>query len=94
MKLNDFVFDEHSLGGTVVAHVSMAGGKWSISGNTLSYPMRYVVSDEHTDLSDTEFVFTSTPIAPTELYLSYNNQKTYKITVDDTGTLSATEVTS
>ena len=94
LQLNDFVFNEYSLGGMVVAHVSMAGEKWSISGNTLSYPMRYVVSDEHTDLTDTEFVFTSTPIAPTELYLSYNNQKTFKITVNDTGTLQATEVTS
>ena len=36
LRLNDFVFNEYSLGGMVVAHVSMVGEKWSISGNTLS----------------------------------------------------------
>lgn len=94
MSMGDFMFYDYTLGGYIIASAGHANG-YLISGVVLEKAVHYIASDRHTNLDDTTFAFHIQQINSVILQSSTTSStKQFKITVDDTGTLSATEVTT
>lgn len=94
MSMGEFMFYDYKLGGHIIASAGMGNG-YFISGIVLEGAVHYIASDSHTNLDDTTFTFHIQQITSVILQSStISSTKQFKITVDDTGTLSATEVTT
>lgn len=93
-QIGTFMFNDYTLGGYIIASVSW-GNKRFISGVVLEKAVHYISSDPHTNLDDTTFTF-KVQQAPNIILESstYGSTKKFKITVDDNGAISATEVTT
>lgn len=92
-QIGTFMFYDYTLGGYIIASVSW-GDKRFISGIVLEGAVHYIASDPHTNLDDTTFTFHIQQINSVILQSStISSTKQFKITVDDSGTISATEVT-
>lgn len=93
MSMGTFMFYDYTLGGYIIASAGHAN-KYIISGIVLEGAVHYIASDGHTNLDDTTFTFHIQQVSSVILQSSTTSStKQFKITVDDTGTLSATEVT-
>ena len=94
MSMGTFMFYDYTLGGYIIASAGLANG-YLISGVVLEGAVHYIASDRHTNLDDTTFTFHIQQVNNVILQSSTTSStKQFKITVDDTGTLSATEVTT
>ena len=94
MSMGTFMFYDYTLGGYIIASAGRAN-EYFISGVVLEGAVHYIASDRHTNLDDTTFTFHIQQVNNVILQSStINSTKQFKITVDDTGTLSATEVTT
>ena len=94
MPMGDFIFYDYTLGGYIIASAGHGNG-YFISGIVLEKAVHYISSDSHTNLDDTTFTFHIQQVNNVILQSStYNSTKQFEITVDDTGTLKATEVTT
>ena len=92
-QIGTFMFYDYTLGGYIIASVSW-GDKRFISGIVLEGVVHYIASDPHTNLDDTTFTFHIQQINSVILQSSTTSStKQFKIKVDDSGTISATEVT-
>ena len=92
-SIGTFMFYDYTLGGYIIANTSW-GDKCFIHGVILEKAVHYISSDSHTNLDDTTFTFHIQQVSSVILQSSTTSStKQFKITVDDTGTLSATEVT-
>lgn len=93
-SIGTFMFYDYTLGGYIIASVGW-GDKCSINGVVLEKAVHYISSGLHTNLDDTTFTFHIQQVNNVILQSSTTSStKQFKITVDDTGTLSATEVTT
>lgn len=93
-QIGTFMFYDYTLGGYIIASVSW-GDKRFISGVVLEKAVHYISSDPHTNLDDTTFTFHIQQINSVILQSSTTSStKKFEITVDDSGTISATEVTT
>lgn len=93
MSMGKFMFYDYTLGGHIIASAGHGDG-YLISGIVLEGAVHYIASDKHTSLDDTTFTFHIQQITSVILQSSTTSStKQFKITVDDTGTLKATEVT-
>ena len=93
-QIGTFMFYDYTLGGYIIASVSW-GDKRFINGVVLEGAVHYIASDQHTNLDDTTFTFHIQQVSSVILQSSTTSStKQFRITVDDTGTLSATEVTT
>lgn len=94
MPMGKFMFYDYTLGGYIIASAGHANG-YLISGVVLEKAVHYIASDRHTNLDDTTFAFHIQQVNSVILQSSTTSStKQFEITVDDTGTLSATEVTT
>ena len=94
MYMGTFMFYDYTLGGYIIARVGRAN-EYFISGVVLEGAVHYIASDRHTNLDDTTFTFHIQQVNSVILQSSTTSStKQFKITVDDTGTLKATEVTT
>lgn len=94
MYIGTFMFYDYTLGGYIIASVGRANG-YFISGVVLEKAVHYISSDSHTNLDDTTFTFHIQQVNSVILQSSTTSStKQFKITVDDTGALKATEVTT
>ena len=94
-SIGTFMFYDYTLGGYIIASVSWGVDKRLISGVVLEKAVHYIASDWHTNLDDTTFTFHIQQVNNVILQSStISSAKQFEITVDDTGTLSATEVTT
>lgn len=94
MSMGDFIFYDYTLGGYIIASAGHANG-YLISGIVLEGAVHYIASDLHTSLDDTTFTFHIQQVNSVILQSSTTSStKQFEITVDDTGTLKATEVTT
>lgn len=92
-SIGTFMFYDYTLGGYIIANTSW-GDKYSIHGVVLEKAVHYISSGWHTNLDETTFTFHIQQVDNVILQSSTSSStKQFKITVDDTGTLSATEVT-
>ena len=92
-SIGRFMFYDYTLGGYIIASVGLANG-YLISGVVLEGAVHYIASDHHTNLDDMTFTFHIQQVNSVILQSSTTSStKQFKITVDDTGTLKATEVT-
>lgn len=93
MSMGMFMFYDYNLGGHIIASAGLLNG-YLISGIVLEGAVHYIASDKHTNLDDTTFTFHIQQISSVILQSStFNSTKQFKIKVDDSGTISATEVT-
>lgn len=93
-QIGTFMFNDYTLGGYIIASVSW-GDKRFIHGVVLEKAVHYITSDSHTNLDDTTFTFHIQQVNNVILQSStISSTKQFKITVDDSGTISATEVTT
>lgn len=93
-QIGTFMFYDYTLGGYIIASVSW-GDKRFISGIVLEGAVHYIASDPHTNLDDTTFTFHIQQVNNVILQSSTTSStKQFKIKVDDSGTISATEVTT
>lgn len=93
-QIGTFMFDDYKLGGYIIARASW-GDKSFIQGVVLEKTVHYISSGPHTNLDDTTFTFKVHQVPNIILESSTDgSSKKFKITVDDTGTLTATEVTT
>lgn len=93
-SIGTFMFYDYTLGGYIIASVILGNG-YLISGIILERAVHYIASDSHTNLDDTTFTFHIQQVNNVILQSSTTSStKQFKITVDDTGTLKATEVTT
>lgn len=93
MSMGEFMFYDYTLGGYIIASAGRAN-KYFISGIVLEGAVHYIASDGHTNLDDTTFTFHIQQVNNVILQSSTTSStKQFKITVDDSGTISATEVT-
>jgi hypothetical protein len=91
--IGTFMFYDYTLGGYIIANTSW-GDKYSIHGVVLEKAVHYISSGWHTNLDDTTFTFHIQQVDNVILQSStISSTKQFEITVDDTGTLKATEVT-
>ena len=88
-----FMFYDYTLGGYIIASATW-GDKSFIRGVVLEKAVHYISSDSHTNLDDTTFTLEVHQVPNIILESSTGSSKKFKITVDDTGTLTATEVTT
>ena len=94
MSMGDFMFYDYTLGGYIIASAGRAN-EYFISGVVLEGAVHYIASDSHTNLDDTTFTFHIQQVSSVILQSSTTSStKQFKITVDDSGTISATEVTT
>ena len=94
MSIGTFMFYDYTLGGYIIASAGHAN-KYLISGIVLEGAVHYIASDGHTNLDDTTFTFHIQQVSSVILQSSTTSStKQFKITVDDSGTISATEVTT
>ena len=94
MPMGTFMFYDYTLGGCIIASAGHANG-YLISGVVLEGTVHYIASDSHTNLDDTTFTFHIQQVSSVILQSSTTSStKQFRITVDDTGTLTATEVTT
>ena len=94
MSMGDFIFYNYTLGGYIIASAGHSNG-YSIHGVVLDRAVHYIASDSHTNLDDTTFTFHIQQVSSVILQSStISSTKQFKITVDDSGTISATEVTT
>lgn len=94
MSMGKFMFYDYTLGGYIIASAGHANG-YFISGVVLEKAVHYIASDWHTNLDDTTFTFHIQQVDNVILQSSTTSStKQFKITVDDTGALSAVEVTT
>ena len=94
MSIGAFMFYDYTLGGYIIASAGQAK-EYLISGVVLEGAVHYIASDWHTNLDDTTFTFHIQQVNNVILQSStISSTKQFKITVDDTGTLKATEVTT
>ena len=94
MSMGEFMFYDYTLGGYIIASAGQVNG-YLISGIVLERAVHYIASDLHTNLDDTTFTFHIQQVDNVILQSSTTSStKQFKITVDDTGTLKATEVTT
>lgn len=94
MSMGEFMFYDYKFGGHIIASAGLANG-YLISGIVLEGAVHYIASDKHTNLDDTTFTFHIQQISSVILQSStINSTKQFKIKVDDSGTISATEVTA
>jgi hypothetical protein len=94
MSMGTFMFYDYTLGGYIIAGAGLAN-EYLISGVVLQGAVHYIASDWHTNLDDTTFTFHIQQAYNVILQSSTTSStKQFKITVDDTGTLKATEVTT
>ena len=92
MSMGTFMFYDYTLGGYIIASAGLANG-YLISGVVLEGAVHYIASDSHTNLDDTTFTFHIQQVNSVILESSTTGStKQFEITVDDTGTLKATEV--
>lgn len=92
MSMGKFMFYDYTLGGDIIASAGHGNG-YLISGIVLERAVHYIASDSHTSLDDTTFTFHIQQITSVILQSSTTSStKQFKITVDDSGTISATEV--
>ena len=93
-SIGTFMFYDYELGGYIIANTSW-GDTCFIHGVVLEKAVHYISSDSHTNLDDTTFTFRLQQVDNVILQSSTTGStKQFKITVDDTGTLTATEVTT
>ena len=93
-QIGTFMFNDYMLGGYIIASVSLGGDKRFINGVVLEGAVHYIASDPHTNLDDTTFTFHIQQVTSVILQASTTSStKQFKIKVDDSGTISATEVT-
>lgn len=93
MSMGEFMFYDYTLGGHIIASAGHGNG-YFISGIVLEGAVHYISSDKHTSLDDTTFTFHIQQITSVILQSStISSTKQFKITVDDSGTIFATEVT-
>ena len=93
-SMGTFMFYDYTLGGYIIADTSW-GDKRFIHGVILEKAVHYISSDSHTNLDDTTFTFHIQQVSSVILQSSTTSStKKFKITVDDTGALSAVEVTT
>lgn len=93
-QIGTFMFYDYTLGGYIIASVSW-GDKRFISGIVLEGAVHYISSDPHTNLDDTTFTFHIQQVNNVILQSSTTSStKQFKIKVDDSGTISATEITT
>lgn len=93
-SIGTFMFYNYELGGYIIASASW-GDTCFITGFVLEKAVHYIASDFHTNLDDTTLTFHIQQVDNVILQSSTTSStKQFKITVDDTGTLSATEVTT
>ena len=93
-SIGTFMFYDYTLGGYIIASISLGNG-YLISGIVLEGAVHYIASDSHTNLDDTTFTFHIQQVNSVILQSSTTSStKQFKITVDDSGTISATEVTT
>lgn len=93
-SIGTFMFYDYELGGYIIANTS-CGDTCFIHGVVLEKAVHYISSDSHTNLDDTTFTFRLQQVNNVILQSSTTGStKQFKITVDDTGTLTATEVTT
>ena len=93
-SIGTFMFYNYTLGGYIIASASW-GDKSSIDGVVLEKAVHFISSGWHTNLDDTTFTFHIQQVNNVILQSSTTSStKKFKITVDDTGTLKATEVTT
>ena len=91
-SIGTFMFYDYTLGGYIIASAGLANG-YLISGVVLEGAVHYIASDSHTNLDDTTFTFHIQQVNSVILESSTTGStKQFEITVDDTGTLKATEV--
>ena len=94
MPMGEFMFYDYTLGGHIIASAGHGNG-YFITGIVLEGAVHYISSDPHTNLDDTTFTFKVQQVPNIILESStYGSTKQFKITVDDSGTISATEVTT
>ena len=94
MYMGDFIFYNYTLGGYIIASAGHSNG-YSIHGVVLDRAVHYIASDRHTNLDDTTFTFHIQQVNSVILQSSTTSStKQFEITVDDTGALSAVEVTT
>ena len=94
MSMGKFMFYNYTLGGYIFASAGHANG-YLISGIVLEGAVHYIASDRHTNLDDTTFTFHIQQVNSVILQSSTTGStKQFEITVDDTGALSAVEVTT
>ena len=92
MPMGEFMFYDYTLGGHIIASAGHGNG-YFISGIVLEGAVHYISSDSHTNLDDTTFTFHIQQVPNIILESSTTGStKQFKITVDDSGTLTATEV--
>lgn len=92
-SIGTFMFYDYTLGGYIIADTSL-GDKSFIHGVVLEKAVHYIASDPHTNLDDTTFTFHIQQVNSVILQSSTTSStKQFRVTVDDTGTLKATEVT-
>ena len=92
-SIGTFMFYDYTLGGYIIANTSW-GDKYVIHGVVLEKAVHYISSGWHTNLDDTTFTFHIQQVDNVILQSSTTSStKQFEITVDDTGTLKATEVT-
>ena len=93
-SIGTFMFYNYALGGYIIANSSW-GDTCFIHGVILEKTVHYIASDSHTNLDDTTFTFHIQQVNSVILQSSTTSStKQFEITVDDTGTLKATEVTT
>ena len=93
-SIGTFMFYDYTLGGYIIANTSW-GDKCFIHGVILEKAVHYISSDLHTNLDDTTFAFHIQQVSSVILQSSTTGStKQFKIKVDDSGTISATEVTT
>lgn len=93
-SIGTFMFYDYELGGYIIANTFL-GDTCFIHGVVLEKAVHYISSDSHTNLDDTTFTFRLQQVNNVILQSSTTGStKQFKITVDDTGTLTATEVTT
>ena len=93
-SMGTFMFYDYTLGGYIIASVGLING-YVISGIVLEGAVHYIASDRHTNLDDTTFTFHIQQVSSVILQSSTTSStKQFEIKVDDSGTISATEVTT
>lgn len=91
-QIGTFMFYDYTLGGYIIASVSW-GDKRFINGVVLEKAVHYISSDSHTNLDDTTFTFHIQQVNNVILRSSTTSStKQFKITVDDSGTITTMEV--
>lgn len=94
ISIGTFMFYDYTLGGYIIASAGRVN-EYFISGVVLEGVVRYIASDQHTNLDDTTFTFHIQQVNNVILQSSTTSStKQFKITVDDSGAISATEVTT